>query len=193
MQDDPRHYMRVALNVAAVGLARDELPIGAVVVLDGRIVATAHTAEVSERRRARSSRESTTCSMPTFPRGCSSPVSTRCSTQRAGGCASPTPGMSRPTAGTTAASELWATGMPLGMMPGTRYEEYEATLAPGETLLVYSDGLVEAHSASDEMFGFPRPQTVLEGYADGAAHDGDAGASLIESVLSELRGFTGEG
>ncbi len=51
MQDDPRHYMRVALNVAAVGLARDELPIGAVVVLDGRILATAHTAEVSERRR----------------------------------------------------------------------------------------------------------------------------------------------
>jgi serine phosphatase RsbU (regulator of sigma subunit) len=82
------------------------------------------------------------------------------------------------------ASELWATGMPLGMMPGTRYEEYEATLAPGETLLFYSDGLVEAHSASDEMFGFPRLQTVLEGYADGASHDGDAGASLIESVLS---------
>jgi tRNA(adenine34) deaminase len=51
MQDEPRHYMRVALNVAAVGLARDELPIGAVVVLDGRILATAHTAEVSERRR----------------------------------------------------------------------------------------------------------------------------------------------
>jgi tRNA(Arg) A34 adenosine deaminase TadA len=51
MQDDPRHYMRVALNVAAVGLARAELPIGAVVALDGRILATAHTAEVSERRR----------------------------------------------------------------------------------------------------------------------------------------------
>ncbi len=79
------------------------------------------------------------------------------------------------------------------MMPGTRYEEYEATLAPGEALLFYSDGLVEAHSASDEMFGFPRLQTVLEGYADGAARDGDAGASRIESVLSELRGFTGEG
>lgn len=91
------------------------------------------------------------------------------------------------------ATELWATGMPLGMMPGTRYQEYEATLAPGEMLLFYSDGLVEAHSASDEMFGFPRLRTVLEGHADGASHDGDAPASLIETVLSELRGFTGEG
>jgi len=28
-------------------------------------------------------------------------------------------------------SELWVTGMPLGMMPGSRYEEQEITLAPG--------------------------------------------------------------
>src|SRR3989442_5725387 len=43
-------------------------------------------------------------------------------------------------------SELWATGMPLGMMPGSRYEEYEVTITPGESLLFYSDGLVEAHT-----------------------------------------------
>ncbi len=42
------------------------------------------------------------------------------------------------------ATELSATGMPLGLMPGTRYDEYEATLALGESLLFYSDGLVEA-------------------------------------------------
>ncbi|HEU0000092.1 MAG TPA: GAF domain-containing SpoIIE family protein phosphatase [Ktedonobacteraceae bacterium] len=41
------------------------------------------------------------------------------------------------------AAELWATGMPLGMLPGTRYDEYEITLSPGDSLLFYSDGLVE--------------------------------------------------
>ena len=81
--------------------------------------------------------------------------------------------------------ELWATGMPLGMMPGTHYEEHEAMLAPGESLLFYTDGLVEAHSPSREMFGFPRLKTVLETQADGA--------SLIDVLLGELNHFTGEG
>ncbi len=38
------------------------------------------------------------------------------------------------------------TGMPLGLMPGMTYEENEAQLSPGESLVVYSDGLVEAHN-----------------------------------------------
>jgi tRNA(adenine34) deaminase len=37
--------MRVALAVAAEGLAAGELPIGAVVALDGVVIARAHTAE----------------------------------------------------------------------------------------------------------------------------------------------------
>ena len=43
------------------------------------------------------------------------------------------------------ASELRATGMPLGLMPGMDYDEQTTTLAPGARVLLYSDGLVEAH------------------------------------------------
>lgn len=50
MDDAPERFMRVAVNVATVALDRGELPIGAAVVLDGRILATAHTAEVAEGR-----------------------------------------------------------------------------------------------------------------------------------------------
>jgi serine phosphatase RsbU (regulator of sigma subunit) len=82
-------------------------------------------------------------------------------------------------------TELWATGMPLGLMPGSCYEEQEATLAPGESLLFYSDGLVEAHSPSHEMFGFPRLQKLLEVHPDAP--------SLIGFLLGELQRFTGEG
>jgi serine phosphatase RsbU (regulator of sigma subunit) len=81
-------------------------------------------------------------------------------------------------------SELWATGMPLGMMPGTRYEEHEVTLAPGESLLFYSDGLVEAHNPDGEMFGFPRLQALLEERADGRP--------LIDFLRGELKSFTGD-
>ena len=37
------HFMRQALNMARQGLDRGELPIGAIVVLDDRIIAAAHT------------------------------------------------------------------------------------------------------------------------------------------------------
>jgi serine phosphatase RsbU (regulator of sigma subunit) len=88
----------------------------------------------------------------------------------------------RQTAGS--AEELWATGMPLGMMPGTCYEEYETTIEPGESLIFYSDGLVEAHNSRREMFGFARLKSLLD--------EQSAGVSLIDTLLDELERFTGD-
>src|SRR5215211_7272006 len=45
----------------------------------------------------------------------------------------------------SAAEELRARGMPLGLMPGMGYEEKQTILEAGEAALLYSDGLVEAH------------------------------------------------
>jgi serine phosphatase RsbU (regulator of sigma subunit) len=80
--------------------------------------------------------------------------------------------------------ELRATGMPLGLMPGMCYEEQEVIVALDESILFYSDGLVEAHNSEREMFGFPRLKALLEEYTDGA--------TLIDFLLGELRSFTGE-
>jgi serine phosphatase RsbU (regulator of sigma subunit) len=44
------------------------------------------------------------------------------------------------------AEELRARGMPLGLMPGTSYEEGEISLEEGDCVQFYSDGLVEAHN-----------------------------------------------
>jgi serine phosphatase RsbU (regulator of sigma subunit) len=46
--------------------------------------------------------------------------------------------------------------MPLGLRPGMSYEQKEIVLREGESVLFYSNGLVEAHSPEYEMFGFPR-------------------------------------
>src|SRR5215208_5030949 len=58
------------------------------------------------------------------------------------------------------AEELRARGMPLGLMPGMNYEQKEIVLEDGEAALFYSDGLVEAHDAQGEMFGFPSTTVV---------------------------------
>jgi serine phosphatase RsbU (regulator of sigma subunit)/anti-sigma regulatory factor (Ser/Thr protein kinase) len=80
--------------------------------------------------------------------------------------------------------ELRARGMPLGLMPGMDYEGEEAVLAAGDDLLLYSDGLVEAHDPKREMFGFPRLQGLIKAHTSGES-------SLIEFLLSELSRFTG--
>src|ERR671912_321191 len=83
------------------------------------------------------------------------------------------------------AEELRATGMPLGLLPGMSYEEKEIILQRGDTVLFYSDGLVEAHDPHREMFGFPRLQGLV------GAHRSD-GPAMVNFLLSELARFTGE-
>lgn len=90
-------------------------------------------------------------------------------------------------------TELWATGMPLGMLPGTRYDEYETDLVPLESLLFYSDGVVEAHSPDHEMFGFPRLKALLETSACRTPNDVPGEFSLTTSLLAALQHFTGDG
>ena len=85
------------------------------------------------------------------------------------------------------AEELRATGMPLGLMPGMSYEEKEIVVEEGESVLFYSDGLVEAHSPEYEMFGFPRLQGLV------GAHREGGGSSLIGYLLTELSRFVGQG
>ncbi len=85
-----------------------------------------------------------------------------------------------------AATELEARGMPLGLMPGMSYEENEAVLAPGEGVLFYTDGLVEAHNPQGEMFGTPRLRDLLSERSEG-------GRDLSATLMEELERFTGEG
>ncbi len=79
--------------------------------------------------------------------------------------------------------ELRATGMPLGLLPGIEYEETEGVIAPGSNVLLYSDGLVEAHDPGNEMYGFPRLREAMT--------SDHAGSDLLDRLLDGLHRFTG--
>jgi serine phosphatase RsbU (regulator of sigma subunit)/predicted ester cyclase len=83
------------------------------------------------------------------------------------------------------AEELRARGMPLGLMPGMSYEEGDDYLREGDSVLFYSDGLVEARNPHREMFGFPRLRILIAGH--------NKERSLANFLLEELWSFTGEG
>jgi serine phosphatase RsbU (regulator of sigma subunit)/anti-sigma regulatory factor (Ser/Thr protein kinase) len=79
--------------------------------------------------------------------------------------------------------ELKARGMPLGLMPGSHYEEKEVEIGPGEIVLFSSDGISEAHDREGEMFGCPRIVDVVRRHST----DDD----LRDDLLAELDQFTG--
>ena len=83
------------------------------------------------------------------------------------------------------AEELRARGMPLGLMPEMGYEEKEIVLEASESVLFYSDGLVEAHDPEGQMFSFPRLRALV-------AEHNEEGA-LGEYLLEKLYSFVGEG
>jgi serine phosphatase RsbU (regulator of sigma subunit) len=85
--------------------------------------------------------------------------------------------------------ELRAAGMPLGLMPGMNYEECSTVIAAGESLLLYSDGLLEAHNPQGEMFGKNRIGAHLINHAC----DRDTGGDLIAELLQALAEFSGPG
>jgi serine phosphatase RsbU (regulator of sigma subunit)/anti-sigma regulatory factor (Ser/Thr protein kinase) len=87
-------------------------------------------------------------------------------------------------AGNGRVGELRATGMPLGLMPGMVYEEKETTIELGECVLLYSDGLTEAHNHQREMFGSPRLKSLLCQCAEDCP-------TTIQRLLDALADFTG--
>lgn len=76
--------------------------------------------------------------------------------------------------------------MPLGLMPGMGYEDKETVLQVGDSILFFSDGLIEAHNQKLEMFGTPRLRRLLTDHATEAE-------DLTAFLMEELELFTGEG
>jgi sigma-B regulation protein RsbU (phosphoserine phosphatase) len=74
-------------------------------------------------------------------------------------------------------------GMPVGMFPTAPYSGDETMLKPGDTLVVYSDGVTEAHNVAGEEFGEARLVTVLERYTRGSS------AIVLEQIINAVKEF----
>jgi sigma-B regulation protein RsbU (phosphoserine phosphatase) len=72
-------------------------------------------------------------------------------------------------------------GIPLGLFPGTQYDEITLDLVPGDTVLFASDGILESFNAEQEEFGEDRLTAVLSTVsADQSA--GDIAASILAAT-----------
>ena len=71
-------------------------------------------------------------------------------------------------------------GVPLGLLPGTQYDESTLDLLPGDVVVFASDGILESANASDEEFGLQRLSAVLSSIS---THD--SARDIAERILAE--------
>src|SRR6266851_4217407 len=79
-----------------------------------------------------------------------------------------------------------STGVPLGMFCGARFQVHRLTLAQGDTVFLYTDGLTEARNRAGQEYGLKRIHALA------ARHTGKAPDALISECLEDLLNF-GEG
>ena len=82
-------------------------------------------------------------------------------------------------------SELEVTGMPVGMIEGAEFTLAEEQLAPGDKLLIYSDGVTEAQNSASEFFGKRRLRETV------AAHAAESASAVHDAVQEAVTAFTG--
>ena len=84
-------------------------------------------------------------------------------------------------------SELYTTGsLPVGLLEKADYASTFSQLEPGDTLLLYSDGLTEAEDKDRHLFQDYRLKQLLEQHPDASLE------TLQNEVFSAIEAFTGQ-
>lgn len=84
------------------------------------------------------------------------------------------------------AVSLVSTGPPLGLLPPVLpYDEIAHALAPGDTLVLFSDGVTDAQNAVDDEFGEARLLDVLRGASSTSV------SALVDTVFAAIDAFAG--
>jgi serine phosphatase RsbU (regulator of sigma subunit) len=80
--------------------------------------------------------------------------------------------------------ELEATGMPVGLMEGAEFTVDSLHLAPGDHVVIYSDGVTEAQNQAREFFGKKRLRDILN------AHAGESCSAIHDAIQEGVATFT---
>ncbi|MFZ5515891.1 MAG: PP2C family protein-serine/threonine phosphatase [Candidatus Zhuqueibacterota bacterium] len=74
-------------------------------------------------------------------------------------------------------------GVPLGILPQEEYPSRTVMLSPGDMILLYTDGIIEAKNTRKEMFSLARLEKIV-------AKPGGSPQELIERIVDNVKNFT---
>jgi sigma-B regulation protein RsbU (phosphoserine phosphatase) len=84
-------------------------------------------------------------------------------------------------------TEIFTEGsFPVGLIPDANYSAVRVTLEPGDTVVLFSDGVTEAADPEDQLFGVPRLSEALAGQHDSPLDQ--LQKRVVDSVDSFARG-----
>ncbi len=83
---------------------------------------------------------------------------------------------------------LQVEGFPLGLFPGVSYDGFSVSLAPGDMVAFFSDGIVDAVNSRDEQFGNDRLCTLLQHHPTASRSAQDAVDAILEAVTTHQSG-----
>jgi serine phosphatase RsbU (regulator of sigma subunit) len=87
---------------------------------------------------------------------------------------------------------LGRTGLPLGILEDAAWEAEEVRLAPGNALVIYTDGVTEAQARDGVLFGQGRLQGVIETQRGAGGATEVTARGLQEAVLAAVHEFVGD-
>jgi len=76
-------------------------------------------------------------------------------------------------------------GFPLGLFPDAQYDEQTIETKPGDVLVFFSDGIVDAENAAGEMFGADRLSEVLRQHPSAC----NSAQATVDAILAEVNAF----
>jgi serine phosphatase RsbU (regulator of sigma subunit) len=79
---------------------------------------------------------------------------------------------------------LEPTGPAVGMLPDMEFNLVEVTLAPGDTLLAFTDGITEARDGEGNFFGEERLLALIK-------DQGSSAKKLLSSISDEVQDYLG--
>lgn len=77
------------------------------------------------------------------------------------------------------------TGLPLGLFTEATYSCHKFRLEPGESVVVYTDGLTETEDGDEREYGLERLQSLLQ------EHAGAPAAELVDACVQDVKAFRG--
>ncbi len=78
-------------------------------------------------------------------------------------------------------------GLPMGIDPDYEYESFELSLAPGDHVALFTDGLSEAMNANEELYGLER---LCERFCDPIAAEVELGRYILDDVTRHTAGHS---
>jgi sigma-B regulation protein RsbU (phosphoserine phosphatase) len=78
---------------------------------------------------------------------------------------------------------IQAEGFPLGLFPNAEYEQFTLSTRPGDLIVFFSDGIVDAVNAAGDMFGDERLTKLLESQHHPTAQ------STVDAILKAVNDF----